>query len=148
VRILQLPFQKRGAISESGSRHECVCSGVFFSGPPFQILEAWKNGKLQLVVSPEILDEYRRVGEILAEEHPTIDLEPMLEYVIHNAAIFSVSSLPEGVCEDPDDDKFLACALASGSNLVVSGDRHLLKVSGYQNIEVLKPRDFIEKQLQ
>lgn len=122
-------------------------SGVFFSGPPFQILEAWRNGEIQLVVSPEILDEYRRVGEILAEEHPAVNLEPMLKYVIQHAVVFSVPPLPEKVCEDPDDDKFLACALASESNLVVSGDKHLLKVSGYQNIEVLKPRDFLDNHL-
>jgi putative PIN family toxin of toxin-antitoxin system len=120
-------------------------SGVFFSGPPFQILEAWKNGKIQLVVSPEILDEYRQVGESLAEDHPGINLKPALDYVIQNAVAFSVPALPESVCEDPDDDKFLACALASGSNLIVSGDRHLLKVSGYQKIEVLKPHDFLNK---
>ena len=122
-------------------------SGVFFGGPPFQILLAWRHGKIQLVVSPEILDEYRRVGEILAEEHPAINLEPMLDYVIHNAVVFSVPALPERICEDPDDDKFLACALASGSNLVVSGDKHLLKVSGYQDIKVLKPRDFLDNHL-
>jgi uncharacterized protein len=123
-------------------------SGVFFNGPPFQILVSWKDGRIQLVISPEILEEYRRVGEILAEEHPAIDLEPMLEYLIQNAVVFSAPPLPERICDDPDDDKFLACALASGSNLIISGDRHLLKVSGYQNIEVLKPRDFLEKHLQ
>lgn len=42
-------------------------SGVFFSGPPYQILNAWQSGKFELVVSQEILDEYRRVGEILAK---------------------------------------------------------------------------------
>ncbi len=125
-----------------------LVSGVFFSGPPFQILQAWKDGRIQLIISPEILDEYRRVGEILVKEHPAIDLEPMLEYVIHNAVVFSAPPLLEGVCDDPEDDKFLACALVSGCNLVVSGDRHLLKVSGYQNVEVLKPRDFIDKYLQ
>ena len=122
-------------------------SGVFFSGPPFQILQAWRDGKIQPVISPEILDEYRRVGEILGEEHPAINLELMLEYVIHNAVVFSAHPLPERVSDDPDDDKFLACALTSGSNLVVSGDRPLLKVSGYQNIEVLKPRYFLDKYL-
>jgi len=119
-------------------------SGVFFNGAPFQILQAWRNGKIQLVVSPEILDEYRRVGESLAEDHPGINLKPALDYVIQNAVVFSVPALPESVCEDPDDDKFLACALASGSNFIVSGDRHLLKVSGYQKIEVSKPRDFLD----
>ena len=122
-------------------------SGVFFSGPPFQILQAWRDGKIQLVISPEILDEYRRVGEILAEEHPAIDPEPMLEFVVQNAVVFSAPPLPKRVCDNPDDDKFLDCALASGSNLVVSGDRHLLKVSGYQTIEVLKPRNFLDKYL-
>jgi putative PIN family toxin of toxin-antitoxin system len=33
-------------------------SGVFFSGPPYKILEAWRNGRIVLVVSPEILEEY------------------------------------------------------------------------------------------
>jgi uncharacterized protein len=123
-------------------------SGVFFSGPPFQILQAWQDGRIQLIISLEILDEYRRVGEILVKEHPAINLEPMLEYVIHKAVVFSAPPLLERVCDDLDDDKFLACALASGCTLVVSGDRHLLKVSGYQDIEVLSPRDFIDKHLQ
>jgi len=122
-------------------------SGIFFSGPPYQILEAWRNGKIQLVFSPEILDEYRRVGEILAEDRPIIDLKPILEFVIRNAEIFSAPPLSEAVCEDHDDDKFLACALTSGSTVIVSGDKHLLKVSGYRGIEVLKPRDFVDRYL-
>lgn len=122
-------------------------SGVFFSGPPFQILKAWNDGKIQLVVSPEILDEYRQVGEILAEDHPNIDLKPVLDYMIRNAEVYVAPPLPESVCEDPDDDKFLACALASESIVIVSGDKHLLKVSGYRKIEVLKPRNFVNKYL-
>jgi len=122
-------------------------SGVFFNGPPFSILQAWRAGKIQLVISAEILEEYRRVGEILAGEHPAIDLRPILDYVVQNTVIFSVAPLPESVCEDPDDDKFLACALASGSNLIVSGDKHLLKVSGNLKITVLKPRAFLDKYL-
>ncbi len=122
-------------------------SGVFFNGPPYQILEVWRDGKLDIIVSPEILDEYVRVGEILAEDHPGIDLKPMLDYVIQNAEVYAASVLSEAVCEDPDDDKFLACALASGSTIIVSGDKHLLKVSGYHGIEILKPRDFVSKYL-
>jgi putative PIN family toxin of toxin-antitoxin system len=120
---------------------------LFFSGPPFQILVAWREGRVQLMISPEILEEYRRVGNILAEDHPGVRFESILEFVIQNAILVSAPPLPEGVCADPDDDKFLACALASESDIVVSGDRHLLKVTGYQNIEVLKPRQFLEKHL-
>jgi len=37
-------------------------SGVFFSGPPYQILKTWQSDKFELAASPEVLDEYRRVG--------------------------------------------------------------------------------------
>jgi len=122
-------------------------SGVFFNGPPYQILNAWQSGEFELVVSQEILDEYRRVGEIMAEERPKIDLNPILTFVLEHAKVYKSAKLKGPVCEDPDDDKFFACALASGSNVIISGDKHLLKVSGYQGVEVLKPREFLDKYL-
>jgi putative PIN family toxin of toxin-antitoxin system len=122
-------------------------SGVFFSGPPYQILKAWQSGEFELSVSQEILDEYRRVGKILAEERPNIDLNPILNFVIEHAKVYKPAKLKEPVCEDPDDDKFFACALASGSRVIVSGDKHLLKVSGYEEIDVLKPREFVNRYL-
>lgn len=44
-------------------------SGVFFSGPPHEILRAWREGRFQMVLSPEILEEYRRVGIDLARHY-------------------------------------------------------------------------------
>ncbi|MBA3073196.1 MAG: hypothetical protein FP831_06350 [Anaerolineae bacterium] len=61
--------------------------------------------------------------------------------------VFEAPAIPEPICADSDDDKFFACALASGSKLIVSGDKHLLKVSGYKEIEVLKPKVFIDNYL-
>jgi predicted nucleic acid-binding protein len=52
--------------------------------------------------------------------------------------------LLEAVCGDPEDDKFLACALAGKSKLIISGYKHLLKISGYQGIKVIKPREFFD----
>ena len=122
-------------------------SGVFFSGPPYDILKAWQEGEFELVVSQEILDEYRRVGEILSAERPKVDLNPFLTFVIEHAKVYQPAELDQPICEDPDDDKFFACALASGSKVIVSGDKHLLKVSGYHDVEVLKPREFVDRYL-
>jgi predicted nucleic acid-binding protein len=71
----------------------------------------------------------------------------MLELVTMNAEIFSEQIMPEPVCEDPEDDKFIACALVSGCKVIVSGDKHLLKVSGFGGIKVLRPRAFIDQYL-
>ena len=122
-------------------------SGVFFAGPPYRILEAWRDGELQLVVSQEILEEYQRVGETLAEQFPGINLQPIIDLVITNAEIFPNQILRGSVCEDPDDDKFIACAIASRCKVIVSGDRHLLKVSGFGGIKVMRPRQFIDEYL-
>jgi len=122
-------------------------SGVFFSGPPYQILEAWRDGKVQLVISQEILEEYQRVGETLADQFPGVDLGPILEFLTVKAKLTLSPSLPEPVSDDPDDDKFLACALASKAKLIVSGDKHLLNVSGYRGIDIIKPRQFVDDYL-
>jgi putative PIN family toxin of toxin-antitoxin system len=122
-------------------------SGVFFLGPPFQILSAWRDGKVNLVLSIEILDEYQRVGRTLAKRFPGVDLDPILDLLAVNAELISAPDLPKPVCEDPEDDKFLACAIAGKSKYIVSGDRHLLKVSPCRGVEILSPRRFVKEYL-
>jgi len=122
-------------------------SGVFYSGAPNQILNAWRDGKIQLVISHDILREYLRVGEIFADKFPSIELQPILDLVTIEAELHVAEDLSERVCSDPDDDKFLACAIASGSKIIVSGDKHLVKVSGFHGIEILKPHEFIKRYL-
>lgn len=124
-----------------------LVSGIFFSGAPYQVLRAWQSGEFELVVSQEILEEYKRVGETLGEDRPAIDWKPVYDFVVSHAKVYKPVKLKEPVCEDPDDDKFFACALASGCEIIISGDKHLLKVSGYQGIDVLKPREFLDRYL-
>jgi predicted nucleic acid-binding protein len=45
---------------------------------------------------------------------------------------------------DPDDDKFIACAVALGAATVISGDKHLLSVGEYMGIQMLTPRQFLD----
>lgn len=62
-------------------------SGVFFTGPPYKILSAWGEDRFQLVVSPEILTEYHRVGRELSRKYAGLDLDPILKAVIERALI-------------------------------------------------------------
>ena len=119
-----------------------LVSGIFFSGPPFRILKAWRDQRLQLVVSTDILNEYQRVATILGEKYPQVDIRPVLELLTVNSEIITAPPLAEPVSVDPDDDMFIACALAGNAKLIVSGDKDLLDINGYQDIKVLKPRQF------
>ncbi len=122
-------------------------SGIFFSGPPYQILKAWRKRDLEIVISLEILDEYYRVGEELSAQFPEADLNPILDLVTTKAELVEAAPLDEAVCDDPENDKFFACAIAGGADLIISGDKHLLKMSGYQGIKVVKPRQFVDEVL-
>ena len=122
-------------------------SGVFFSGPPFEILDAWRRKKVTLIISPDILGEYQRIGDALGERFPGVDLEPWIELLILKAKLVEAPPLTQGICTDPDDDKFLACAIASRTKLIVRGDKHLLDISGYKGVTALKPRAFVDRYL-
>jgi putative PIN family toxin of toxin-antitoxin system len=125
-----------------------VMSGLFFGGVPGRILEAWQADRLSLVISPSILEEYRRVGALLARRYPGVDFEPFAALLMLSSELVDAPAhLKSGVSDDPDDDKFLACAAAAGAGVVVSGDPHLLNVSGWAGVEVLRPRAFVERYL-
>lgn len=122
-------------------------SGVFFTGPPYKILKAWRDGRIQILISEEIIEEYRRVGELLSKQFFDIEFGQILQLLTINAEFVQPLKLTARVCEDPDDDKFLECAISGKSNLIVSGDKHLLKVSGHKGIEIINPRNFVDNYL-
>jgi predicted nucleic acid-binding protein len=98
-------------------------------------------------VSPEILDEYQSTGESLKGQFPSVDLSPWIQLLEVRATIIHAPPLKNQVCTDPDDDKFLACALAGRVKCIASGDRALQRTSGYEGIEVLSPRQFSDLHL-
>ena len=46
--------------------------------------------------------------------------------------------------QDPEDNKFLACALEGEAAYIVSGDNHLLKLKHYKGIQIVTARSFLE----
>lgn len=123
-----------------------LVSGLFFPGIPLKILKSIKRGKYRIIVSREIVDEYKRtIDKLAARFANVIDANTQLELIILSSDICQPQKLIEPVCADPDDDKFIACAIASKTKIVVSGDKELLNVSGYKGIEVLTPRQFTDK---
>ena len=124
-----------------------LVSGVFFGGPPARVLAAWRDGVITPVLSAEIFDEYRRVAEILNADHPEIDLAPILAILAIHSELVQAPPLPEPVTVDPADEMFLACAVAGRVETIISGDKHLLRVSGWSGVRVVTPRRFVDESL-
>ena len=47
--------------------------------------------------------------------------------------------------DDPEDDKYLECALAAGA-AIVTNDRHLLRLGSYEGVQILRPTEFVKRQ--
>lgn len=122
-------------------------SGIFFSGPPYQILDAWRHGEIDIVLSEVIFDEYQRIATELSRQFKDVDISKLLDLLVINAIWIDAPRIALSISADPDDDKFISCALASKTKVIVSGDKHLLDISGCRGIEILTPRLFIETYL-
>lgn len=121
-----------------------LISGIFFAGAPAKILNAWRNGRFVLFLSPEILDEYRRVAGELTIRFPAVDIAPVLDLVALHARVVAAPPLKAPLCRDRDDDKFLACAAACGA-VLVSGDKDLLALAGSSDVEIITPRALVTR---
>jgi putative PIN family toxin of toxin-antitoxin system len=120
-----------------------LVSGIFWGGAPLKILDLWVSGALNLVITPEIFDEYARVINELGGKQPAlaaqwVDLLTLYPVIITKCAPISLS-------RDPDDDKFLECAVAGNADCIVSGDDDLLALKQIHVIPILKPAAFIAR---
>jgi putative PIN family toxin of toxin-antitoxin system len=120
-----------------------VVSGVFFGGPPREVIEAWLEGQLHIVITPNILDEYLQVCQRLGNRYPGTDFSPLLAEFVSRGSLISDQEDDQAISTDPDDDKFMRCALKAEA-AVVSGDRHLLDADGWRGVRVLTPRFLLE----
>lgn len=128
-------------------------TNVFISGatisqsPPSQILELWRTNDIQIATSLPILDEIRRVLEYprvrkLTKMNST-EIRLFISSLLKGALVVS-GTTPVSVCEDPDDNKFFACAVEAQADYIVSGDPHILKIPSYKGVQTITPRDFID----
>jgi len=123
-----------------------VLSGVFFGGLPGRVLDAWRHGRFTLVLSAPILAEYRETSAEFEASYGHSVFEAFAALLVVNAEIIAAPAyLPTQVCSNRDDDKFLACALAGGVGVIVSGDKQLRAVSGWSGIEDVSPRHFLDR---
>ena len=118
-------------------------SGVFWEGTPSLILNLWRQKKIKLILSQMIFEEYKEVLLDLNQSLHRVPVESILELVLENASFCHPSPLAKPICEDPDDDIFFECAASGKVDCLVSGDKKVLKLNGFQGIRVLTPRAFL-----
>ena len=127
-----------------------IISGLFWGGIPGKIIDGGlKNKKYTFCFSNETLDELKDVLSF-PKLQPQIQklnfmVEDFLIELSELSLIFLTNAQNNIIKDHPADDKFLACAFASGARYIISGDQHLLKLKKFQSISILNPRQFLNQ---
>jgi uncharacterized protein len=124
-----------------------IVSGVLTAGgPPGQILDRWRGGEFDLLVSSALLAELERVlayDRIRSRITPEEAEELVAELRRHAVVVDDPREVESGLTRDPDDDYLVALARSAGADVLVSGDPHITGVAGLEP-PVLTPRQLIE----
>lgn len=123
-------------------------SGIFWKGPSHKIIALAEENKIEIFVTSEIFNELidvlqrEKFKPFLEEGKTTIEelsikILGLIKFCMPNEKVKVIK-------EDPDDNKFLACAEACQASFVISGDGHLLKVKEFKGIPLIAPRKFLE----
>ncbi|MBF0433078.1 MAG: putative toxin-antitoxin system toxin component, PIN family [Fibrobacteria bacterium] len=121
-----------------------LVSGIFWGGMPYQILELWAKQKIEVFVTPEILLEYNDVMAQLGSKEKNKSVEYWLQF-IHERCTLIHPRHEVTLCRDPDDDKFISCALSARASFIVSGDKDLLTLKEVEKVEIITPGAFVKR---
>jgi len=105
-----------------------------------KLFRKWINREIEVIVSPRILEEY---DKLLKREAKNIEAKGIafnwLDLLKTCSIIVEPSRSLDVIKEDPDDNRFLECAVEGKAKYIVSRNKHLLKLGKYKDIEIVKP---------
>jgi putative PIN family toxin of toxin-antitoxin system len=116
-----------------------VLVAAMFDKKPRQILDAWRKNDLVWCCSKQVLGEYKKIlGTIPVIRKKGLKLLDELE---NESSVVWVESNPKWNVdiEDPDDKKFVTCAVEAEADFLVSLDDHLLTLEEYRGVKIVRP---------
>jgi putative PIN family toxin of toxin-antitoxin system len=126
-----------------------LVSGLLWSGPSRQVLDAARRGEIRLFTTQVLLDELadvlRRDKFATRLKRAGVSSDTLVTGFKALANLVEPHSIPPTILDDPDDDAVLACAVAAKAQAIVSGDSHLLKLANFSSIPILTATDLLKQ---
>ena len=116
-------------------------SGLVWGGPPGVLMDAARDGRIRLFSSVPLIAELQGVlsrhkfSRIL-QSHG-LSVANLVDGYTALVEIVEPTMIPPTILRDPDDDIVLATALAARADIIVSGDKDLIDLQRFRNIEIV-----------
>ncbi len=120
-------------------------SSILLKGPSSAIIEKWKEDLFILLFSADIFDEYFEVIARPKFDQEETAIRELATLITEKGVAIETKTKINIIKDDPDDNKFLECAVDGEANFIVSGDKHLLDIKKYHHIKILSINQFIKE---
>jgi len=121
-----------------------IISALFYGGLPNTLLELVAKGRVKPVASNEIISEYKEIVERISDRTGKLGKATAFNVLLSKIDLIC-STTKISASRDPDDDKFISCAIDGKCKYIVSGDKDLLDLKSFENVEIVTVSSFLEE---
>ena len=122
----------------------CLLAILPTHSPYHKVWSDFLEGNIEFCVSTEVLFEYE---EILSEKTSSYFADIIIKTLINRTNLIRVSPTWHFtlITADPDDNKFVDCAVCGQAEFLISNDRHynILKSINFPQLNLVKLQDFV-----
>jgi uncharacterized protein len=120
-------------------------SSFAFKGRVRNLIDAVLTRRIEVVVSPEIIEE--TIGVLAGRKFgfPNVLIAEIERQMREMARVVRPDVRVKVVRRDSDDDRILECALAAGADAIITGDEDLLSIGVFRGIRIISPGDFLDE---
>lgn len=121
-----------------------VSALIFPGGPPEAVYRLALEGRIDVVTSRTLLTE---LGRVLVSKFGWQNerAEEAVAQVARLSEVVAPGEPVKVIADDPADDRVLEAAQTGAAEVIVSGDRHLLKLGAWRSIDIERPAQFLER---
>lgn len=121
-----------------------LISAWIWMGNEALLVEKIEEGLFIGYISPEILQELNRVLHYPKFKLSEEDINTACSYYALLLKTIKPQKSVQIINDDPDDNKFIDCALEAGADFIISGDTHLLDIGNYEGIRIIHTKDILD----
>jgi putative PIN family toxin of toxin-antitoxin system len=120
-----------------------LVSALGWKGSPYQVFRRCIDGQCQIFISPALIRETARVLTYPKLGVNDAQRDEFLTLLAETATIVEPDITLDLVSADPSDNRILECALAADCRYIITGDKHLLELNTFRDIQIVTPDVFL-----
>ena len=121
-----------------------IISAIIHNGKPRKLFQIGINGRYQILMSKEILEEISDVLQRPKLKMTGEDILRIISALVQSSENVSVESQIQAIFKDPDDDIVINTAYDGNADYIVSGDKDIRELGEFQNIKIVSVDEMLK----